>query len=304
MRCFLLTLLLSIFSLQLPAQDDLMDLLDAEQEEQKSFTIATFKGTRIVNGHSIEMPAAGVMQMQISHRFGRVNTGLYELFGLDQANIRLGLDYGITPWLTVGAGRSNVLKTYDGYAKARLLRQSSGKGAFPFSLSVIGATALNTLRWPDTTRENYFSSRLDYTWQVLIARKFSDAISLQLMPTLVHRNLVPTLADRNDVFAIGAGGRWKFSRSASLNAEYYYVLPGQIVNTRISGRPATNSLALGLDIETGGHVFQLMVANSRNMTENLFITETDGKWTAADLHFGFAISRVFTVRPPKGLPAE
>ena len=275
------------------AQDDLLDLLDAEEEPRTDYTIATFKTVRIINGHSIEMPAPGVMQMIISHRFGRLNGGLYELYGLDQANICIGLEQGITPWLTIGAGRSNIKKTYDGFVKWKLLRQSTGARKMPVTLAGQSTAAVNTLRTASlglTIPEENFKRayRYSYVHQLLIARKFSERLSVQIMPTVVHRNLVPTAAESNVVLAGGIGGRIKLTRSLTLNAEYYYVLPDQLSDE------FRNYLGVGIDIETGGHVFQLVFSNTRSMTDNLFLTETDGDWLAGDIHFGFNVMRVFT----------
>lgn len=286
---FLFLLASCWFASPLQAQDDLMNLLEEMEEETTDYTYATFKSVRIVNAHTIETPASGVLQMIISHRFGRLNTGTYELFGLDQANIRIGLEYGIKDWLNVGVGRSNVNKTYDGFLKMKLLRQSKGKRTLPFSATWLSSTTINTLKWQDPTRENYYSSRLAFTHQLMIARKFSERLSLQLMPTLVHRNLVETPAEENDVLAIGGGGRFKLTPGVSLNAEYFYLLPGHTADN------FTNALSMGFDIETGGHVFQLIFTNSLGMTENLFIPGTTGEWALGDIHFGFNISRVFTV---------
>ncbi len=287
MRHTLLLLFALLLSISLSAQD-LLDLLESEEEETIDYTIATFKTTRLVSGHTIELPAHGVFNMLISHRFGRLNTGFYDLWGLDQANIRIGGEYGVTPWFTLGAGRSNVLKTYDGYAKVKFLRQSTGKRVMPISVAGLASAAVQGTR-PDTTRQNFFSSRMDYSFQLLLARKFGERLSLQLMPTVVHRNLVPTAEEENDAFSIGVGGRFKLSKGMSLNAEYYYLLPGFVDDNY------TNSLSLGFDIETGGHVFQLMFSNSRFMSTNLFARRTDGDWLKGDIHFGFAISRFFTV---------
>jgi opacity protein-like surface antigen len=289
--CFLL--LLCGLSLSLPAQDDLLGMLEDMEEETTEYTYATFKTVRIINGHSIETPAPGVMQLLISHRFGRVNGGAYEFFGLDQANMRLGFEYGISNHLCVGIGRSNIQKTYDSFVKVKFLRQSTGKRVMPITLAYLGTTAANTLRWADPSRTNYFASRLSFTHQLLLARKFSDRLSLQLMPTLVHRNLVETADEKNSVLAIGAGGRVRLTGSLTVNFEYFYVLPDQLAPGM------QNSAAIGFDIETGGHVFQLMFTNSRGMSENLFLTQTDGKIDAGDIHFGFNLARVFTVARKK-----
>ncbi|MEL6134241.1 MAG: DUF5777 family beta-barrel protein [Bacteroidota bacterium] len=293
MKSYLLSILLLISIPGLFAQDDLLDMLSEEEEPRTDYTIATFKTVRIINGHSIEMPAPGVLQMIISHRFGRLNGGLYELYGLDQANLRIGLEQGITPWLTIGAGRSNIKKTYDGFVKWKLLRQSTGARKMPITLAGQSTAAVNTLRTESlglTIPEENFQSvyRYSYVHQLLIARKFSERLSVQLMPTVVHRNLVPTSTEANLVLAGGIGGRIKITRSLTLNAEYYYVLPDQLSDE------FRNYLGIGIDIETGGHVFQLVFSNTRSMTDNLFLTETDGDWLAGDIHFGFNVMRVFT----------
>lgn len=277
------------------AQDDLLDLLgeDENAEPEIEYVNASFKTTRVINSHSLENPSGGVLDIKISHRFGFLNGGLYELFGLDQATIRIGGDYGITDALMVGLGRSSFEKTYDGFVKWKLIRQSKGKRQIPVTLALMSAVAIKTLEWRNPDRENYFSSRLYFTHQMILGRKFSESTSLQLMPTLVHRNLVETVGEKNDVLALGIAGRQKLSKRVALNFEYYYMLPDQILEKY------TNSFSLGFDIETGGHVFQLHFTNSTSMIEKGFVTETVGKWFNGDIHFGFNVSRVFTVKRKK-----
>ncbi|TNE50731.1 MAG: hypothetical protein EP344_17150 [Bacteroidetes bacterium] len=282
-------------------EGDLLALLG--EEETTDYATASFKTNRVVNGHSIENTAAGVLDFKISHRFSPMRNGLYDMFGLDGATIRFGLDYGITDRLMIGIGRSSKEKIIDGFAKYKILRQSTGKRNMPVSLSYLVDGQIKTVKFPDQERENLFSSRLYYTHQILLARKFSESLTLQLMPTLVHRNLVATKAEKNDVFAVGAAGRVKLSRRVTLNAEYYYVLPDQISPVY------TNVLSIGFDIETGGHVFQLHFTNSADMTYKGFITETTEEWffkgangnAKSGIRFGFNISRVFTIVKPKGL---
>lgn len=274
------------------AQDDLLSLL-GEEEPTTEFVTASFKTNRVINLHSLENTAGGVLDIKISHRFGMLNQGLYDIFGLDNATIRIGGDFGITDWLTVGLGRSSFEKTYDGYIKLKFLRQSSGKRSMPITAAVFGSTAIQTLKWANPERENFFSSRLYYTGQLILGRKFSEGFSLQLSPTVVHRNLVPTAAEANDVLALGVAGRLKLSKRVTLNAEYIYVLPDQLAPT------FNNSLSLGFDIETGGHVFQLHFTNSTSMIEKGFVAETIGQWGEGGIHFGFNISRVFTIVKPK-----
>jgi hypothetical protein len=268
-------------------EDDLLSLLG--EEEETTYATASFKANRVINMHSLENSASGVMDIKLGHRFGFINQGAYELFGLDNATIRIGADIGLTDHLMIGFGRSSFEKTYDGFAKLKLLRQSSGKRNMPFTVALMGSAAVKTIRFSDPDRENYFSSRMYYTGQLIIGRKFSDGFSMQVSPTIVHRNLVSTVDEQNDVIAIGVAARQKLTKRLAINAEYIYVLPDQILDTY------ENSLSIGFDIETGGHVFQLHFTNSTSMIEKGFVTETSGNWFDGDIHFGFNISRVFTL---------
>ncbi len=287
--------ILTIISGSAWAQDDLMKMLDEETTDKSKteYATATFKTTRLINGHSIENVAAGVLDFRISHRFGFISSGAYELWGLDNASMRLGFDYGLTKRLMIGIGRSTYQKQYDGFAKFKILRQSSGAKDMPLSISAVGTVMYKSLKFDDPTRTNYQSSNFYYCGQVIFARKFSESLSLQLMPTLVHYNFVSTANDPNDLFSVGAGGRFKLSKRVSVNVEYYYQLPAnQFAGTY-------NSLSVGFDVETGGHVFQLYMTNSTGMTERTFISETTGDFFKGDIRLGFTISRVFTIRKPR-----
>ncbi len=297
---FITAISITVSFAKLYAQDDLMKMLEDESKKDKKrdYATATFKTSRLINGHSIENAAAGVLDFKISHRFGMINKGAYELFGLDQATMRMGLDYGISNRLMIGAGRSTFQKQYDAFGKFKILRQSAGgKWSSPISVSAVSTVMLKTLKWDDPTRKNYYTSRLSFAHQLLIARKFSEGISLQIMPSYVHYNIVQATADPNDIFALGAGGRFKLSKRLSFNIEYYHILPLSFVEGENYMLPGTkNSLAIGFDIETGGHVFQLHFTNSTGMTERTFITETTGDFFKGDIHFGFNVSRVFTIK--------
>jgi hypothetical protein len=296
---------ISVFCLFIPAglfaQQDLLDLLNDSTAKEINYTTATFKSTRIMTGHSVERMAPGQLDVRISHRFGPVNSGIYEFYGLDQlTNIHLGLEYGILKWLMVGVGRGSFEKTYDGFAKFTILRQSAGAKEMPVSVSVFSSVAAKTQKPPVDSVTNYFTSKLSYTAQVLIARKFSQGFSFQLTPSYVHRNLVKTELDPNDLFAIGAGGRLKLSKRISINAEYYYVANKNPYSSPKYYDPFT----VGVDIETGGHVFQLMFTNSYGTIEKSYIGETEGQWSTGDIHFGFNISRVFTLKKQKAPPVS
>jgi hypothetical protein len=270
--------------------DDLLKLLDQEKPQETNYTIATFKSTRIINGHSIEGMAAKHLDFRISHRFGQLSDGAYNLWGLDQAYIRIALEYGLTNRILVGVGRSSYQKAYDGFVKVKLLRQSTGEVTMPVSVSLFGSVVVNTLQMnlptPDATFA--FNNRLAYTTQLLVARKLNERFSVQLTPTWVHRNYVETSPEPHDVFALGIGGRVKISKRVAFNIDYYHVFSEQLMKTN------TNSLAVGFDIETGGHVFQLQFTNSTGMIEKTFITETTGDWGKGNIHYGFNISRTFS----------
>lgn len=282
------------FSNFIYSQEDEIDLLSMlEEEEITNYASAAFKTNRVINLHSIENTAAGVLDLKISHRFGFLNGGFYELFGLDAASIRIGADYGLTDNITVGFGRSSFEKTYDGFLKYRFLRQSTGKRKMPITAALFASTAVNTIKWQNPDRKNYFSSRLYHTYQLIVGRKFNNAFSLQLSPTVVHRNLVRTSMEKNDVYALGAATRIKLTNRIAINAEYIYVFDNQLAPGY------RNSLSIGLDLETGGHVFQLHFTNSTSMIEKGFVTETIGDWTDGGVHFGFNVSRVFTLRKTK-----
>jgi hypothetical protein len=294
MRRLTLTFLLSLLAVGIFAQDDLMNILDQNAPKEINYTTATFKSTRVMNGHSIERMPAGQLDVRISHRFGTLNSGAYNFFGLDQSNIHLSMEYGIFNWLMIGVGRGSYEKTFDGFAKFSILRQSTGLKEMPVSLSVVTSAALKSIKFADQTRTNYFTSRMAYVAQILVARKISEGFSIQLTPSYVHRNLVATELDPNDIYAIGAGARLKLTKRISLNGEYYYVAnPKTYLSQQIY-----NPLSVGFDIETGGHVFQLFFTNSLGMIEKAFIGETTTSWAKGGIHFGFNISRVFTLKKP------
>lgn len=279
------------------AQEDLLSLLG--EEKVVEYTTASFKATRVVNAHSLENVAHGVLDFRISHRFGQVGGGVNEFFGLDGATVRLGLDYGLTDRLMVGLGRSSFQKTVDGFAKYKVLRQCQQGCGMPITLAVLAASSVTTLKatdvpWYAPGREDYFTHRLSYNLQMIVGRKFSESFSLELLPGVIHRNLVATSDDPNDLLNIGAAARMKLTRRVSLNGEYFHVLPDQGPRELYH-----NSVSVGFDIETGGHVFQLHFTNSAGMFDRAFIAETTGDFFNGDIAFGFNISRVFTVHKPK-----
>lgn len=281
---------------------NLDSMIDAQQkakgQNKNQYVAATFKSTRLIDGHSVETTQAGVLDLLVSHRFGTLNQGFYNMFGLDVASMRIGVDYGITNRFTIGGGRSTFEKQYDGFLKYRLLWQSGGKKNMPISLTLLSSVMLQTDTSTFKAEKKIVTKprntdKLSYAYQILIARKFNDNFSLQLAPTMIHENLVDSSFNSNDLFAIGVGARIKLTRRSSINLEYYYQLPG----TKFPG--TYNTFSIGWEIETGGHVFQLHLSNSTGMTERTFIVENTGRWSKGDIHFGFNISRLFTLKKHK-----
>ena len=274
------------------AQTDLLGELEKQTTDslKREVVAATFKGTHIINTQSVETPGRGTLAFLIQHRFGTLNSGAYNFFGLDQAVLRLSFEYGLTDRLAVGIGRSNQDKTFDGFVKYRALRQTTGPRPIPVSVTLLASAAITTLRFNEPGVERDMTSRFDYTYQVLVARKFSPSLSVQFMPTLIHRNFVALPAMQNDVYALGAALRQKLSKRLAFTADYFYLLPG---NTADAYR---NALGLGFDIETGGHVFQLHLTNSKGMVEKFFVPQTDGNFFDGDIYFGFTIVRNFTIK--------
>jgi hypothetical protein len=273
------------------AQDNnlLQSLDDSLSTQQKHEVVSgTFKATQLVNLPTVESPGKKSLQFMIMHRFGKLNGGSYELFGLDNASIRFAFDYGITDKLSVGLGRSSEDKTFDGSLKYKLLQQTTG--LIPVSVSLYGLMTNYTQRYTD---KPYLDARYrtSYTTQVIIARKFSRNLSLEVVPAWMHFNLVPTAQDKSDVFAVSMGGRMKFTKRMSVTAEYNYLLPDQVVTTSVK-----SSMSLGVDIETGGHVFQLVFTNASGMVGPYYLAKTTGTWGKGDIFFGFNVTRAFNFR--------
>ncbi|MDB5253593.1 MAG: hypothetical protein JWP27_2762 [Flaviaesturariibacter sp.] len=288
-----LLLVLAFSTASARAQDE--DLLRSVQDStpRKEYVTSAFKSSRVIMTHSIEMLRPGVLDFRILHRFGPVNGGARELFGLDgPASVRLGLDYGISKDFTVGLGRSTYLKELDAFLKYRLIQQATGPRAAPLSVVLAGGMTVKTGRWTDPSRKDYFSSRVGYYGQLIAGRKFSERFTLQIVPTIVHQNLVINNADDNDIFALGAGARLKVSKRVALTADYHHVFNP---NSPFFHDP----LSLGIDIETGGHVFQLHFTNAVGMNERVYLNETYNDWGKGDVQFGFNISRAFQLKKRK-----
>jgi len=279
------TILLSIFlcSFSVKAQENLLNLLGNDNEPM--YISYLFKGTKVVNGQSVELPSKGVLQFTIQHRFGTLNSGFYNLYGLDNSQVRLGFDYGIKDYLSVGIGRSSAIKKIDMNSKFRIKRQI--KEGFPFTIVMNSAIYIKQWQSADAQLEAFLlTNQLSFTNQLLVARKINRDLTIQFSPTMVHYNLVEKSVETYDKYSIGVGGRYKITKRLSLNSEYFY---------QLTDKKNNNALSFGFDIETGGHVFQLHLSNSSAMIAPEFITKTNGNWLDGDIYFGFNISRVFTI---------
>lgn len=256
---------------------------------ETSHVINTFKSTRIINNHSVEIFDVKQLDFRISHRFGTLNGGLYELYGLDQAKVRIGLEYGVFPNFMLGFGRSSFDKVYDGYVKYVIIHQKRGAKNNPFSVVGFSNVSINSER---KGYSNYpLTGRMSFTHQLLIGSKLNSALSIQIMPSWIHWNMVQLIEDPNDIFVLGFGMRYLITKSTSFNLEYLYRFNESEYNREFY----YNSFSIGFDIETGGHVFQLHLTNSMPMIESGFLTRTYSDWFNGGIHFGFNISREFNL---------
>lgn len=266
------------------AQDDLLNELDSDAIIDKKVT-SVFKGLKIINMESTKLAAKKDFYFVISHRFGSIKSGIDDLFGLDNSNIRFSFIYGINDWLNAGFSRSSSNKTYDAHLKYRLIQQEEGKSP----VTVVGFNSIEYNTGLDKVNYPLLESKHRYTYahEVLISRKFNENLSLEVTPIYLHQNFVENDLQSNSQYILGLGGRYKISKRVTLNAEYHAHMN---INANSKFR---NPLSLGVDIETGGHVFQLHVTNAQLMNESGYLTSANGNWGKGDIFFGFNIWRVF-----------
>jgi hypothetical protein len=268
-------------------------LLNSEFETEETIEPAIFRSSTIVNSHSVTLPYPGTLDFRIEHRFGQLNAGAYELWGLDNAEIHFSFEYGITDWLLVGAGRGTYEKTYDAFFRIKPLKQTAGAENFPISLAWQSGIYMNTLRFIADLDGYQFTQRLEHVHQVMIARKFGKLFSVQLMPSYLRRTPVTAMPEQTDLLALGSGLSFEITNSFSLNVEYFHLLNKE---NSLNSLQLYNPLSVGFDLETGGHIFQLIFTNSLAMTEHGIIGNTTGNWLDGDIHFGFNISRIFGLK--------
>ncbi|WP_250253800.1 DUF5777 family beta-barrel protein [Chryseobacterium sp. Marseille-Q3244] len=273
-----LSMLSSVFAF---AQEDLLKDIDTIKTNTDTSQPA-FKALQIVTGQSTKLAAKKEWYMVVAHRFGDVSAGFKDFFGLDNASTKLGVIYGLTDGISLSLSRETNMKTFEGAIKYRLVRQNEN---FPVDIVGYHVMGANTALDKDTYPYLRFSDRLSYLTQALISRRFSDKLSLQFTPSYVHKNLYePTIEDKNQ-FLAGLGGRYKISKRVSVNAEYFVNFDNHSFYK--------NPLSLGLDIETGGHIFQLLFTNSQINSDIGYLTNASGNWGKGHIFFGFNLYRVF-----------
>jgi hypothetical protein len=293
-KILLISFLIFSSAFTLSAQDiDPMSLLQGLAEAPKDEpVIATFKATRLINQQTIEVGGTRSLDFRIHHHFGPFNSGAYDFWGIDGgASIRLGLEYSYNGRLQFGLGRTSYEKQIDGFLKYRLLRQSKS-GSMPISVTLFSGAYRNGIKGLQIggiDKFKYASDRLSFVQQIIIARKIDDKLSIQITPTMVHYNLVENLSDQNDAYFLGIAGRYKISNRTAITYEY----GAKLLN--YSESKYYDSMGIGLDIETGGHVFQMFLTNSFGMTENQTFARTNSAWADRGFRLGFNVSRMFTL---------
>lgn len=288
-------LLVTLTAPVLHAQDDLLALVDSSKAE-KDYVIATFKSSRVINFHSVETAGRHVLDFRISHHFGELNGGAYNAFGLDgPASIKLSLEYSPDGRFMFGIGRTSYDKVSEGFLKYKLLRQTTDN-SIPITMTVFTAINYTALKDPAASINGYdkyghTTDRLSYASELILARKFNKRLSIQLNEFYVHYNLVEHFLDQNDIFATGAAFRYKLTTRMALTGEYAF----RINRYSESFDQYHNEAGIGIDLETGGHVFQLHFTNAYGMNDAQYIPYTSGDWLKGGIRFGFNISRAFSI---------
>lgn len=290
-KLILLSILLNAFVV-FSQDDDLEKLLEQNGPKAKDFVSASFKTTRLINFHTLETVGRRSLDFRISHRFGDINSGAYNAWGIDGgASIRLALEYSFDGRFMFGIGRTSYQKMADGFLKYRLLRQTTDN-KMPITVTLFTSAYHTFMKDPHqgTGLPAYYekvSDRVSYVNQIIIGRKFSEAFSFQIAPTHVHYNLVYDATDKNDMFLIAAALRLKYTKRQAITIEYAYRL------NKYTNAVFYDSFGIGWEIETGGHVFQMHLTNSFGLADNQFYTYTTGSWKNFGIRLGFNISRVF-----------
>jgi len=261
-----------LFTENLFAQDETAPLKNA------------FRGTRYINLHSANVADKYELQMFIQHRFGNINGGFYNLFGLDESSSRIGFEYGLFNNFNIGVGRSSYMKTFDSFLKYRILTQTS---SVPLTVTAYAGGSLPTIKNVIPDAFNSFSEKASGNIQLLIAHSWKT-IGVQLSPGFISTGYIPAANTSNSFFTLGLGGSAKLSKKVSANLEYLHRFEDKLFST--------NPLSASIDIDTGGHLFQIMISNTQQMFDQAIITNPAGDWSEGSLFFGFNLVREFNFK--------
>jgi hypothetical protein len=264
---------------------NLEDLLSEEEKDNIEVIENVFQGTRLVNTQSANLAEPGVLILNIQHRFGSIKGGAYEFFGLDQAEMRLGFEYGLAKKLNVGIGRTTYQKTYDTFVKARLAEQSE---IFPVAASFTASGYIVTLKnyFPDTNDD--LSDKIASSFEFEIVRNFKG-FAIQISPSYMFTGYMPEAGESRSFAVLTGGLSLAVSRRININMEYLHHFADMIPG---NNRP----ISIGADIDTGGHLFQLIFSNSHSMTEHSLYKRTTGDWSSGNIFFGFNLIRNFYLK--------
>lgn len=243
----------------------------------------SFRGTRFVNGHSVNLADKGLLLFLIQHRFGRLDGGVYELFGLDHATMRLGFEYGLGRNLNVGFGRSSWLKTYDIFAKYRFIQPTVN---FPVTVAAVAETSIPTLRNYFPAAHDNLTSKSAVHAQLLLAGAFGR-FGFQLSPGYMSTGFLPVMNENIGMFTTGVAGSVFISDMFSVNLEYLHWLHSEFQGAK--------PLSISVDLTTRGHLFQLILSNSQAMFSQSLYTATPGNWQDGMIYLGFNLIREFRI---------
>lgn len=265
------------------SQDDLLGELE-EIAEEELFVYPAFKAMKIANLQSTKVANKGDLYMYVSHRFGSLEDGIETFFGLDNAHTKIQMLYGVADGLQMGISRESFRKTYAGHVKWRVMQQNQN---FPLTVAAYSIVNLNTQLKETQYPFLKYADRLSYATQLLVSRRVNDRLSIEIAPTFVRQNLVFEKEQDHSQYALGMGFRYKITKRMSINLDYVYNM------SRWEGSAFRDPLSIGIDIETGGHVFQLLFTNSQSTNEPSFISDAEGDWSGGTIYFGFNIVRAF-----------
>lgn len=267
--------------------------LERERADTGQSVELTFMAPKNINLYTVEPLAKGELHYSIMHTFGEVNTGVRNLWGVDQgANVRFSFEYGFNNSFSLGFGRSSMDKVYDFMSRISLLKQTRDS-SIPVSISFVPAVGINTSSFGFLDQDYSLTDRLNFGFSLPIAKKVSSDLSVQLSPMLVHFNRVGAelnIVDPqvNTYYSLGLASRYRITPRTALSLQY--------VPPVTDAQNLDHNLAVGIDIETGGHVFQMFFTTSRALNDQYLLAGSNGNFFEREFRFGFNINRLFNIR--------